>query len=129
MLTCAVGSAPPELLACHPVVGPGEVSIVDAHYPGSRAAVPALFGAVASDSTCWRQLDRIDDAGLAGIARARAAAREVAWAQHAETRGAPLPPARAAQRDLPGRPSVDDDDEGVAWRGAAVGVTASSVEG
>jgi hypothetical protein len=63
---------------------------------------PALFGAVASDSTCWRQLDRIDDAGLAGIARARAAAREVAWAQHTETRGAPFPPARAAQQDLPG---------------------------
>jgi hypothetical protein len=63
---------------------------------------PALFGAVASDSTCWRLLDRIDDAALAGIARARAAAREVAWAQHAETHGQPVPAARAAGRDLPG---------------------------
>jgi hypothetical protein len=57
---------------------------------------------VASDSTCWRLLDRIDDAALAGIARARAAAREVAWAQHAETHGQGFPAARAAGRDLPG---------------------------
>ena len=63
---------------------------------------PALFGPVASDSTCWRLLDRIDDAGLAGIARARAAAREVAWAQHADTRGAPFPAATAAGRELAG---------------------------
>ena len=54
---------------------------------------PALFGPVASDSTCWRLLDRIGDTTLSGIARARAAAREVAWAQHAETRGAPFPAA------------------------------------
>ena len=52
---------------------------------------PALFGPVASDSTCWRLLDRIDDIALAGIARARAAAREVAWAQHADTRGTAVP--------------------------------------
>ena len=63
---------------------------------------PALFGPVASDSTCWRLLERIDDDALAGIARARAAAREVAWAQRAETRGTPVPPARAAGRELAG---------------------------
>lgn len=63
---------------------------------------PGLFGPVASDSTCWRLLERIDDDALAGIARARAAARELAWAQHAETRGAPFPVAWAAGRDLPG---------------------------
>ena len=63
---------------------------------------PVLFGPVASDSTCWRLLDRIDDAALAGIARARAAAREVAWAQHAETHGRAFPPARATGRELPG---------------------------
>ena len=63
---------------------------------------PALFGAVASDSTCWRLCERIDGAALAGIARARAAAREVAWAQHAETHGQAFPAARAAGRDLPG---------------------------
>ena len=63
---------------------------------------PALFGPVASDSTCWRLLDRIDDAALAGIARARAAAREVAWAQRAETHGTAVPAASAAGRELPG---------------------------
>lgn len=36
-----------------------------------------LFGDVASDSTCWRLLDQITGAELAGVARARAAAREV----------------------------------------------------
>jgi hypothetical protein len=35
---------------------------------------PALFGAVASDSTCWRLLDRIDDAG-AGTRSTGCAAR------------------------------------------------------
>jgi hypothetical protein len=60
----------------------------------------ALFGAVASDSTCWRLLDSLDDSQLAAVAAARARAREVAWAQHAETRGAPFPPARVSGRDL-----------------------------
>lgn len=46
---------------------------------------PGLFGAVASDPTAWRVLDGIDDAGLARLRMARAAAREVAWAQVAET--------------------------------------------
>ncbi|MEJ3656617.1 transposase [Actinomycetes bacterium KLBMP 9759] len=32
-----------------------------------------LFGAVASDSTCWRLLDRLDGAQLGAVARARAA--------------------------------------------------------
>jgi hypothetical protein len=63
---------------------------------------PALFGPVASDSTCWRLLDRIDDTALGGIARARAAAREVAWAQHAEVRGTPFPAVSVAGRDLSG---------------------------
>jgi Transposase DDE domain group 1 len=46
-----------------------------------------LFGPVASDSTCWRLLDALDDAALAVIAGARARAREVAWAQRAEVTG------------------------------------------
>jgi hypothetical protein len=50
-----------------------------------------VFGPVASDSTCWRVLDSIGDADLDGIAVARAAAREVAWAQRAEAIGWPLP--------------------------------------
>jgi hypothetical protein len=60
----------------------------------------ALFGAVASDSTCWRLLDSLD-AQLAAVAAARARAREVVWAQHAERRGVAYPPARVAGRELP----------------------------
>jgi len=62
----------------------------------------ALFGPVASDSTCWRLLDQLDAGQLAVIGAARAAAREVVWAQRAETTGAAFPPARAAGQELPG---------------------------
>jgi hypothetical protein len=62
----------------------------------------ALFGPVASDSTCWRLLERLDTARLGAIGRARSAARELAWAQRAELSGEPFPPARAAGRVLPG---------------------------
>jgi hypothetical protein len=44
-----------------------------------------LFGPVASDATAWRVLDGIDDAALARIRTARARARELAWAQAAES--------------------------------------------
>jgi hypothetical protein len=44
-----------------------------------------LFGPVASDATAWRVLDGIDDAALARTRAARAQARELAWAQAAET--------------------------------------------
>ena len=57
---------------------------------------PGLFGPVASDSTCWRVLDALDDRGLAAVAGARARAREVAWAQRAETAGAAFGPSRVA---------------------------------
>jgi hypothetical protein len=60
-----------------------------------------LFGKVASDATVWRVLDGVDDAGLGQLRAARAASREVAWAQLAETR-AGLPASRAAGRDVPG---------------------------
>jgi hypothetical protein len=62
----------------------------------------ALFGPVASDSTCWRLLDQLDAARLGAVASARAAAREVVWAQRAELTGDPFPAARAAGRELPG---------------------------
>jgi hypothetical protein len=61
-----------------------------------------LFGAVASDSTCWRLLERLDGPSLDAVARARAAAREIVWAQRAETTGRVFPPAKAAGRILPG---------------------------
>jgi Transposase DDE domain group 1 len=60
----------------------------------------AVFGAVASDSTCWRLLDRLDGRLLAQVAAARARAREVVWAQHAETRGRAFPPAMVAGREV-----------------------------
>ena len=62
----------------------------------------ALFGAVASDSTCWRLLDQLDRPWLGAVASARAAAREVVWAQRGELTGAPFPPAHAAGQELPG---------------------------
>lgn len=63
---------------------------------------PELFGPVASDSTCWRMLDAIGKPELAAIHRARAAARELAWAQRADITGSAYPPARAADRPLAG---------------------------
>jgi hypothetical protein len=46
---------------------------------------PELFGPVASDPTAWRLLAALDDDALAGVRAARARAREVAWAQAADT--------------------------------------------
>jgi hypothetical protein len=62
---------------------------------------PGLFGPVASDPTAWRVLAGIDDAGLARLRSARAAAREVAWAQAAETRGG-LPASAVAGQPVEG---------------------------
>ena len=39
----------------------------------------------AADSECWRLLEALDVPALARVAAARARAREVAWAQRAET--------------------------------------------
>ena len=63
---------------------------------------PGLFGPVASDSTVWRLLDQLGDRELAAVATARAAAREVAWAQRAELTGAAVPPAAVTGQLLPG---------------------------
>jgi Transposase DDE domain group 1 len=69
---------------------------------GVLAGQAALFGPVASDSTCWRLLERLDAAQLGAVAPVRAQAREVAWAQCGELSGQPFPPAREAGRELPG---------------------------
>jgi hypothetical protein len=50
----------------------------------------------------WRLLDQLGAGRLADVAVARAAAREVVWAQRAETTGAAFGPARAGGRALPG---------------------------
>ncbi len=60
-----------------------------------------LFGAVASDPTAWRVLDAIDAAALHRLRAARAAARELAWAQLIETRRS-LPATTVLGRTLPG---------------------------
>ncbi len=60
-----------------------------------------VFGPVASTPTAWRLLAGLDPATLGRLRSARAAAREVAWLQAAETT-AGTPAARAGGRDLPG---------------------------
>src|SRR5690242_12575569 len=60
-----------------------------------------LFGPVASDPTAWRLLSDMDSAAIDRLNQARAAAREVAWAQRIETLGA-LPQTTAAGLAVPG---------------------------
>jgi hypothetical protein len=60
----------------------------------------ALFGPVASDSTCWRVLNSLTPTQLAGVAGARARARALVWAQRAETTGVAVPASRVADREL-----------------------------
>jgi hypothetical protein len=55
-----------------------------------------LFGPVASDTTCWRLLEALDEPKQAAVAAARARAREVAWAQRAETTGRAFARSRVA---------------------------------
>jgi hypothetical protein len=78
-------------------VADGATTISEIAVLGEQAE---LFGAVASDSTCWRLLDRLDDDTLARVAAARARAREVVWDQHTELHGRAFPPARVAGQDL-----------------------------
>jgi hypothetical protein len=111
-LTGRVSSALAGLAAPQTVHDPGRVladlavAIADGAECISDIAVlgdqPAVFGAVASDSTVWRLLDRLDERLLGEVASARAAARETVWAQRAEATGAVVPPAVAAGRGLPG---------------------------
>ena len=60
-----------------------------------------VFGPVASTPTAWRVLAGIDTNNLNALRAARAAAREIAWLQTAETTHG-IPPARAGGRQLPG---------------------------
>jgi hypothetical protein len=63
---------------------------------------PGLFEPVASDSTVWRLLAQLGEPELVAVAQARAAAREVVWAQRAEVTGAAVSAAVAAGVELPG---------------------------
>jgi hypothetical protein len=60
---------------------------------------PELFGSVASDATAWRVLSDMDSHALQRLRAARAAAREVVWAQIVKTRGE-LPCATVAGRRI-----------------------------
>jgi hypothetical protein len=70
------------------MIADGGEAISDIATLGDQAA---LFGPVASDSTCWRVLDSLIPAQIAGVAGARARARALVWAQRAEVTGASLP--------------------------------------
>ncbi|MFF3691379.1 IS1380 family transposase [Streptomyces sp. NPDC002187] len=60
-----------------------------------------VFGPVASTPTAWRLLADIDEAVLAALRAARAAAREVSWLQAAET-GEGIPAVTTAGHELSG---------------------------
>lgn len=62
----------------------------------------ALFGPVASDPTAWRLLSELDETLLAQVRAARAQAREVAWAQHAEIHGQAFPEVSVAGQAVEG---------------------------
>jgi hypothetical protein len=79
------------------MIADGGEAISDIATLGDQAA---LFGPVASDSTCWRVLDSLIPAQIAGVAGARARARALVWAQRAEVTGASLPASRVADREL-----------------------------
>ena len=61
-----------------------------------------LFGVVASDATAWRVLDAIDHAAIERLEPARAAARELAWAQRNPRRWASPCPFGHPQLDVGG---------------------------
>jgi hypothetical protein len=60
-----------------------------------------LFGPVASDSTAWRLLSKLDSPLLDRLGQGRALARETAWAQRVDTCGS-LPTTTAAGQPVPG---------------------------
>jgi DDE family transposase len=79
------------------VIADGGEAISDIATLADQAAV---FGPVASDSTCWRVLNSIGASDLAAVAQARAAARQMAWAQRSEVTGQALPASRVAGTPL-----------------------------
>jgi hypothetical protein len=110
-LTAGFGDALAEARQRHPRHDPGRVAVdlavmlADGGQAIADLAVlrdqAALFGPVASDPTAWRMLSKMDSQALARLRTARARAREVAWAQLADTRGG-LPAATAAGVPVPG---------------------------
>jgi hypothetical protein len=75
---------------------------------------PGVFGPVASDTTCRRVLEAVTGTDLAALDAARAAAREVAWAQRAEVTATVLPASMVAGAPLlarDGRPVLVIDED------------------
>jgi hypothetical protein len=75
---------------------------------------PGVFGPVASDTTCRRVLEMVTDDDHLAIAGARAAAREVAWAQRVEATGAAFAASMVAGAPLlarDGRPVLVIDED------------------
>jgi Transposase DDE domain group 1 len=70
------------------------------HRRAGRPARPVRAGGLGF--TVWRLLDQLGAAELALVGSARAAARELVWAQRAEITGAAVPPASAGGRELGG---------------------------
>jgi hypothetical protein len=111
-LSAQLGEALAGVRGPRPRHGPGRVLVDLAVAIGGGAEAicdiavladqPALFGPVASDSTCWRLLEALDERRLAVVAGARARAREVAWAQRAEATGRAFARSRVA-----GGPGLD----------------------
>ena len=110
-LTSGFGDALAGLRQRRPVHEPGRVAVdVAVMLADGGEAISdlgvlrhqrALFGRVASDATAWRVLADLDDQALSRLRAARAAARDVAWAQACETRGR-LPASTAAGREVVG---------------------------
>lgn len=94
------GGHDPGRVACDVAVmlADGGQAIADLGVLRDQAGV---FGLVASDATAWRVLDGIDAAALGRLRAARAVARELAWAQCADTRGG-LPASHAVGRVVGG---------------------------
>src|SRR4030095_13131477 len=69
------------------VLGDMAVAVADGATTISDVAVladqAALFGAVASDSTCWRLLERLDTARLGAGGGGRGGARAGVWGERA----------------------------------------------
>jgi hypothetical protein len=91
------GHAPGRVAVGLAVLADGGEAILDLALLRDQAQV---FGPVASAPAAWRLPAAIDPVALAALRSARAAAREIAWLQAAETKGG-IPAARAGGRDVP----------------------------
>ncbi len=81
-------------------IADGATTISDVQGLADQHGLHGPAGSVASTPTVWRVLDGVDEAMLAGIRQARAAARDRAWLARGELTGAELPGSRAAGKTI-----------------------------